>query len=426
MNIIKKFFEIIFILFFSNKMNLIINNRIKRCKNVIYSYKEVKFIFQILLLPINAIVNISICFFKIVAIWILPTSIYYNIKYLLKQFYSDVCIKKLGLTIALKRGYLFLKLIILGRERKVSFGSKNKDKIFFVIRPYFYMEKNELATSLSNLLFHYYRNLQHLSYAIENNWIPVIDWENYGPFPHQEDYPINGTTNCWEYYWNQPSEYTLKEVYESKNVILSIRNTREYGFIPSASITSPFKKYVEQLIQKCPKYDSYISTNNFTTKYINKWENELFPKNKKILGVSIRGASYRLKNVPGHPKQPTVEELIRIIQEKFNEWEMDYIFLACEAQDVINEVKEVFAEKLIVLPRLRYTKIPGEIYDGKLYNPLYEDGNKFQSNLDYLTEMVLLSKCNSLIAGMSGGVRMAVIWNAGKYKNIKIFDKGLW
>ena len=104
----------------------------------------------------------------------------------------------------------------------------------------------------NDLLFHYYRNLQHLSHAIDNGWIPVVDWQNYGPFPHGEDFPVNGTTNCWEYFWNQPSEYTLDEVYKSKNVILSSQNTEFYGSIPSVALTPPFSEYVDDLIACCP------------------------------------------------------------------------------------------------------------------------------------------------------------------------------
>ena len=40
--------------------------------------------------------------------------------------------------------------------------------------------------------------------------------------------------------------------------------------------------------------------------------------------------------------------------------------------------------------------------------------------------MYLLSKCNSLIAGMSGGVRVAVIWNKNMYEHVEIFENKKW
>lgn len=83
-------------------------------------------------------------------------------------------------------------------------------------------------------------------------------------------------------------------------------------------------------------------------------------------------------------------------------------------------------EKVLVLPRLRYSVSPkrGDVEKG--LDPLYLPGRKYQTNLDYVTEMVLLSRCNSLLAAMSSGVRCALIWNNNQYENIRIFENGLW
>lgn len=426
MNGIIKLFEVLMRVILPQKLNDIFFNRIKRIKDILLSTYELRIFFKVIVFPLKLIADLIVAIFKILLVILLPQYIYGNLKYSVKLFYGDAVSRKLKLIVILKIFYLFWKLIIDGREKRKSFGNLNPDKTFFIIRPYYYMEKNELATSVSNLLFHYYRNLQHLSYAIEHNWIPVIDWENYGPFPHQEDYPINGTVNCWEYYWQQPSDYTLQEVYKSKNVILSDRNSRNYGYIPSSFITPPFNVYAQNLVKRCCKYDSYIKLNEYTANYVNQKIKQLFTNKGRILGISIRGASYRIKKVSGHPIQPSLDELIKTIENLINEWEIDNIFFACESEDLVNEIINKFRGKVITLPRMRYDKIPGEIYDGKIYNPLYEPGNRYQSNLDYLTEMILLSKCQCLLAGMSSGVRMALIWNNGQYENVKIFDKGLW
>lgn len=426
MNGILKILQIILKIILPQELYSVVMNRIKRSKDILLSTRELRLFFFVLIFPIKLIISLFIVFIKLLLCWMLPTMAYGNLKYLLKQIYSDIYFKNLSIKTTIVRARLFLELVILGREKRISYGAKNPDKIFFVIRPYYFMEKNELATSVSNLLFHYYRNLQHLSYAIENNWIPVVDWENYGPFPHQEKYLVNNTNNCWEYYWKQPSEYTLDEVYESKNVILSDRNSRNYGYIPTSFITPPFINYVKLLAQKCPKYDVLFELNETTKEYIFELESKLFSNKGKILGVSIRGASYNIKKVDGHPVQPTSLELIENINELVKKWNIDNIFFTCESKSLVEEMKKAFQEKLIVIPRMRYSKVPGEVYDGKVYNPLYENGNRYQSNLDYLTEMVLLSRCDSLVAGMSSGVRAAIIWNSGKYENIKIFDKGLW
>lgn len=400
-----------------------IRNRIDRSKRLLTSNKFLVVFWKILFFPIRFVFTFISIVIRLLLIWILPETVYGNIKYMIKLFYSDVVESKKSVKVALKRSILFIELVVKGRERKKTFGKENPDKTFFVIRPYYFMTRNELATSLSDLLFHYYRNLQQLSYAVQNGWIPVVDWENYGPFRHGEDFPINGTTNCWEYYWKQPSEYTLEEVYRSKNVILANRNSVNYGFIPSMSLTPPFSRYVNDLADTCPKYDKLFQLNDETAEYINNHQKNLFPENAKILGVSVRGNAYGSRSVVNHPIQPSIAELAANVRSYMEEWGMDYIFFTCESAEVVNEMKERFGDKLIFLPRMRYEKEPSEVASE---NPLYAPGRRYQTNLDYMTEMVLLSRCDSLVAGISGGVRAAIIWNAGKYENVHIFDKGLW
>lgn len=401
----------------------VVKNRIDRSRKVLTANKALALFWTIVFAPLKFVLSFIWALFKTIFIWILPENIYGNIKYMTHMFFTDIIEAKKTIKVALKRSMLFIELVVKGRERKKSFGNKNPDKTFFVIRPYYFMERNELATSLSDLLFHYYRNLQQLSYAVKNNWIPVVDWENYGPFRHGEDYPINGTTNCWEYYWKQPSEYSLEEVYQSKYVILANRNSVNYGFIPSMAFTPPFSRYVKDLKEKCPKFDKLFQLNDVTLEYINNYQNILFPKNVKILGVSVRGNAYGSRSVVNHPIQPSITELATTVNNFLEQWKMDYIFFTCESAEVINEIKGRFGNKLIYLPRLRYEKEPSE---NEKENPLYAPGQKYQTNLDYLTEMVLLSRCDALVAGISGGVRAAIIWNAGEYENIHIFDKGLW
>lgn len=378
-------------------------------------------ILRVLLFPITLAISMVVALLKTIFIWILPSGLYVDLRFSFNTFFADITKRHLPIQLALRRAKLHLDLFTKGREKQVSFGDKNPDKTFFVIRPYYYLEPNEVATTVANLLYHYYRNLQHLSYAVKNGWIPVIDWENYGPFPHGEDHPIHGTMNCWEYFWNQPSEYTLEEVYQSKNVILSSRNSVDYGLIPSTRIAPPLSDYAKRIARLCPVYDGLITRNQETERYIQEKQDGLFPKDARILGISVRGASYGAKQVPGHPVQPAVHKLLQAAEEVVEEWGADYIFFACEMSTIVDEMRNQFGDRLLVLPRHRYDVLPTKEDD-----PLYVPGERYQTNLDYLTEMVLLSRCDSLLAGMSGGVRAAIVWNANAYSHIKIFENGMW
>lgn len=437
MNLLGKIFRLIFRIILPAKVYFYLASKISRTKTALSYTRELRVfwkILKIILLPVtfsvSLLLSLLVALVKTILIWILPTRIYYNIRYLVRQFCNDIMKRSTGLCLAWKRVLLCNELFVKGAEKKVSYGEKNPDKTFYVLRPYYYLQRNELTLNISNLLSHYYRNLQHLAYAVEKGWVPVVDWENYGPFPHGEDYPVNGTKNCWEYYWEQPSSYTLSEVYQSKNVVLSIRNTRDNPYTPSAFFHAPLQKQAEDYAKRCPKYDQLIKLNHCTDEYIRRKQKGLFPPNARILGVSVRGVSYGIlatsKDIGDHPVQPDFKKLIESVKIALEEWEMDYVFFACELESAVEMMRESFKEKLIVFDRKRYQKPPTREDVDNGNDPLYVPGQRYQTNLDYLTEIVLLSRCTSLLAAMSGGVRAALIWNNQKYEKIKIFENGLW
>ena len=91
-----------------------------------------------------------------------------------------------------------------------SFGNKNKNKIFYVIR------RSPGAGLFSNVIY----VLNHLSLIEKTNFIPIIDMENFTTI-YNEKNKVEKTFNAWEYYFEKINKYTLKEVYQSQNVILT-------------------------------------------------------------------------------------------------------------------------------------------------------------------------------------------------------------
>lgn len=378
--------------------------------------KIITWILRIIFLPITLLFALL----KTILIWILGDFV--NVlRFIFNEFYLDISKRHMGISLSVKRTTLRIALFTKGKEVRKTFGDLNPEITFYVIRPYYYLETNELCPTIANLLYHYYRVLHSIAYALNKGYVPVVDWKNYGRLPHMEEGQVNGTSNGWEYYWNQPGGYSLEEAYQSKNVILSTRNSQSYQFMPTIAIYSPFTRYVNSLAKCCPQYDRFITFNEITQNYIDSWGKKLFKENERILGVSVRGVAYGVKKIPGHPVQPNINELVTFLNEKLEEWSIDKIYFTCEASWMVDEMINIYGDKLIVLPRKRYDKAP-TAED----NPLYEPGVRYQTNLDYLTEMYLLSKCTSLVAGMSSGVRNAVIWNNQKYEHIHIFESDMW
>ncbi len=99
--------------------------------------------------------------------------------------------------------------LVLTAVKKYSFGEKNGDKKFLVLRSY---DKRWGLYSTVLLL------LPFIEKARKRDYIPVIDFTK-NNLPLIQDEKKRRRENSWEYYYKQPSaEISLMEVYESKNV----------------------------------------------------------------------------------------------------------------------------------------------------------------------------------------------------------------
>ena len=304
------------------------------------------------------------------------------------------------------------------REKRKSFGKFNPDKTFYVIRSIDYKNKFYIGP-VNNLLANYFYVLSHLRYAQINGWIPVVDMLNY-PVYNSLPYPINGTMNAWEYFWQQPSQYTLDEVYRSRNVILSKQN-----WFSQYDMGYELSHYEDkELIKKFFQLAATVPLNSKIENIINQKSKEIFKNKKDILGIAFRFGGHSKKHfakATGHPVQPDIEEMIKLAKIYLDKWDMQYIFLTSDTEEAVQAFKKTFKDKLIVLKRKRFSELlkKGEI------NNLYSQGNLYQTSLNYLTEMILLSRCDCLIGSINSGLRYAVIQNNCKYKNVKILNYGL-
>lgn len=85
---------------------------------------------------------------------------------------------------------------------------KRGETPWYIIRP---------PKSKVGLLGLYLDAIQKMSYALENGYRPVIDYENYKTVYQREDY--NGSKNVWEWYFEQPFHNSLSEAYASDYIL---------------------------------------------------------------------------------------------------------------------------------------------------------------------------------------------------------------
>ena len=277
-----------------------------------------------------------------------------------------------------------------------SFGNKNKDKIFYVIKIY---EKNKEGGGLfANLLF----ILNHLKIADKLNAIPVIDLENFINRYNQLN-RVFGTKNSWLYYFKPVSKFQLKEVYQSKNVLIT------KGFFSKS-----MKKSFDENIELRKIFKKYVFINN---NFIN--EANIFSKNKfkkhKILGVHFRGIDRII--MPDHPFPPTVKQMFNLVDVAIKKKKFDKIFLVTDSLKYLELFKSKYKEKLIFREKSFRSNSP------KIFHLKHRKNHRYKIGVDNIVEMLLLSKLKFLICSRSNLSQTAAMFSKKNF-NIMEIDNG--
>lgn len=325
-------------------------------------------------------------------------------------------IKRLGIIGTYHR----LMYMYMTRERRCTFGPKNIDKTFYVIRGIDHESKHYKGVAM-NLLANYSYVLSHMIYADKKGWIPVVDQTN-DPVNTKENFKVNDTDNPWEYFWQQPANYSLEEVYQSKNVVLSKRS----WYVPGDLGYSAEAHKNPYIIHKFHDLSNRIPLNRATEEYILNAEHQMDWKDKCVLGVTMRRGGYAKEDeyhAPGHPIQPSPNEMLDLVKKRVMDWNIDLVFLATEEEQYVTLFRKTFGDKLCVIQRERYN---GWRRYGEAENPLYQPGQRYLTALNYLTEMELLSKCDCAIGSITSGFRYSIIRNNLKYINLEISENGFW
>ena len=301
------------------------------------------------------------------------------------------------------------------KETTKSFGIKNPDIYFYVIR----LEPSDGGRG--GMFAHYLIVLRHIIIALERNMIPIIDMENYKT-SYSEDCLINNTNNAWEYYFTQPWSYPLSEVYESKNVLLTGRYPPNNTVIDS--LLAGLYTDIETIKQVNAVIEKYMRFNAITEAYIDKHVLSVLAGKRNVLGVSSRGTDYVKFRPKGHSIQPDLDCLLEITRQKADEWNVDCIYIATEEAEALENFKCAFPGKILATDSFRHAK-----YDSSLMITevrFDRENDKYLSGLEYIRDIVLLSRCDYFLGTLTSGASAAILMNSGKYKDKFVIDLGVY
>lgn len=282
-----------------------------------------------------------------------------------------------------------------------SYGEQNPDKTFYVLsRPI------HTRDGVFSFLFAF---LEQLDYVESHGCIPVVDMQSFKSQYLEEDKV--GVENAWDYYFQPLSEYSLTEVYESKNVIL--------GYDDPCYKNDYEKRY--DIKRMSELYRKYIRYNSKTIAAIQEERDRLIDKTRKTLGVLYRGSDMSALKLKNHPIQPTVDEMCLLIHKYMEEWGCEQIFLSTEDEEAAARFKEEFGDSLNCTSQRRFGNT-GHNWLAEISFDRHND--RYLRGLEYLTTIELLSGCDCLLAGICAGSVCAHIMNNGKYEHIIMVDKG--
>lgn len=254
--------------------------------------------------------------------------------------------------------------------------------------------------------------MRYMEHAIKINQAPIIDMTGcINPYVKRGE---EKEVNWWELYFEQPMK-SSKSIGDYQCVNRCVYEDScgiPYG--RSAVLLKKSRWFWGNM------YSHYFHLKDDVQNYVDSEWKKLFGEgHSKILGVKLRGTDYKV--VDGHPIQPDIYQIIaevRKVQDRF-----DRIYIATEEYSNVKVFKELFSGKIIANDESTYFDLKnGELADRAMFE--VED-NEYQSGLEYLSSIMILSKCDGLIGGINGGTVAATYINNGKYDYIKLFYLGI-
>lgn len=219
---------------------------------------------------------------------------------------------------------------------------------------------------------------------------------------------INGSNNPWEYFFEQPGGVAVEEVEKSCNVIRANGNLFAHEFEAKEGTVHAYRTSEHDMNVMVRLARKYIRMKQeLVLQYEEGFERYgLDFEHEKILGVHYRGTDFK-KNYRHHPVMITIDQSIDSCKKLMQEYDFDKIFLATDDDAALAKFQNEFKGKIISYQDVHRS-------DGNEFIALKEFSEKnsrYQLGYEVLRDVVTLSKCSGLIAGMSQVSLTARIFN---------------
>lgn len=283
-------------------------------------------------------------------------------------------------------------------------------------KPTYYIIRRIADTT--GLLTRYRMIMGHIRYALAKGWIPVVDMQNY-PNPNLDPEKV-GQENAWEYYFEQPLRIGLEQAYNGENVILSDGDSvKPY---PAHSL-----KMLEKKGDALTEWRMLVKLGLLSVKpelmqeVTSTWQ-KLFSREDRVLGVILRGTDYTARKLKGRPIPPHVDFAKSVVNEKLKDWQCNKFFLATEDKKIVDSFQSTFGYRCVTSDReyVEYNSVKDKWVS---VCRIERENDYYLQGKEYLTQILLASMCNSLVATRSSGTTTAMFLNEN-FEHTYFFNLG--
>ena len=143
----------------------------------------------------------------------------------------------------------------------------------------------------------------------------------------------------------------------------------------------------------------------------------------KGVGIVLRGTDYLLTKPKGHPIQPDVKEIVRILEKDFPD---AYYYVATDEEKLLNTLRSKFGDRVITSDSVYYDRIYEKDDKRISYISFDRDNDKYLRGFEYFRKLYVMSKRNYVTFGMSGASRMVLVMRRPGFEKERILYTGLY
>lgn len=266
-------------------------------------------------------------------------------------------------------------------------------------KKYLILKMGSYLISSAGLGWYIIYTLNGIRFAVENGYIPVVDWQNC-KIP-QYDADKVGKENIWEYFFEQPFQVGLNEAYASGDFWV-IDDVRELMYKNSLNVEKMTDFYDKDVLEWRICFQKYVRLKKSIKEYFDDIFGQEVGANDCLLGVLARGTDYVELKPAGHLAPIPISEMLCEIEQESKKVNEYRLFLATEDQNIFNIFRNRYPGKVYSAESKRYTGL-----GHSTLNAVYTNENGYKRDLEYLYSLYIISRSPIFICAACGGSAIA-------------------